>query len=126
LYNQIFLTNILRRMDELGINKNELCRRSGISSAFMTYLTQDKANPSLKVMEKIARALKTPLPDLLELTSSEREAMAELIYDESQLRPLDDYVHISVTLNEFQAHQARLWDTANKKKLQANKKKIKK
>jgi len=126
LYNQIFLTNILRRIDELGISKNELRKRSGISSSFMTYLTQDQANPSLRVMEAIANALKTPLPELLELTSADRAVMAELMPDDSQIRPLDEFVHINVTLNEFQAHQARLWDAANKKKIKAKIKKPKK
>lgn len=126
MYNQIFLTNILRRIDELGISKNELRKRSGISSSFMTYLTQDQANPSLRVMEAIANALKTPLPELLELTSADRAVMAELMPDDSQIRPLDEFVHINVTLNEFQAHQARLWDAANKKKIKAKIKKPKK
>ena len=47
MYNQIFFTNVLRVLDELGISKNELSDRAGMSVSFLSDLTNGKANPSL-------------------------------------------------------------------------------
>ena len=68
MYNQILFTNVLRLLEEMGMTKNELAQKSGISVSFLSDLTNGKANPSLKIMEAIAEALETPLPTLLELT----------------------------------------------------------
>ena len=66
MLNDIFYKNVSLILGELKMTKHELSERSGISPSFLSDLTTGKANPSLKVMESIATALKTPLPLLLE------------------------------------------------------------
>jgi len=122
LYNKILLTNILRLIEELGINKRKLAERSGVSTSFLSDLTHDKANPSLRIMESIADALETPLPALLELTNIDKEIVDELMKGKPQSRLPEGYVHASALLTDFQAYQASLWNAENKKEVLASKK----
>lgn len=62
MYDFIFFTNVLRILDERGMTKQELSKRSGVSISFLSDLTTGKANPSLKVMESLATALASPCP----------------------------------------------------------------
>ena len=57
MYNQIFFTNVLRLLDERGMTKDRLADLAGMSVSFLSDLTNGKANPSLKIMESIAKAL---------------------------------------------------------------------
>lgn len=66
MYNLILTTNILRILREKKITKAELAEKAGISISFVTELTNDKANPSLRIIEAVAEALETPLPMLLD------------------------------------------------------------
>lgn len=75
MYNLILTTNILRILREKKITKAELAEKAGISISFITELTNDKANPSLRVIEAIAKALDTPLPllfDNSDMSTAER------------------------------------------------------
>lgn len=65
---QIFVTNILRLMEEQGLNKVELAERADLSMSFLSDLTHGKANPSLRIMASIADALGVSLPYMLEAT----------------------------------------------------------
>lgn len=78
LYNYIFLTNVLRVQQELGISKEELAAKAGVSNSFLSDITNGNGNPSLRIMEAIASALDTPLPTLLELTDLDKESLNEL------------------------------------------------
>ncbi len=122
MYNQILLTNILRLIEELGINKKNLAERSGVSTSFMSDLTHDKANPSLRIMESIADALETPLPALLELTNIDKEIVDELMKGKPPSRLPEGYVHASALLTDFQAYQVSLWNEENRKQVLASKK----
>ena len=75
VYKIIFYTNVLRILDERNMTKTDLAKRSGVSISFLSDLTTGKANPSLKVMEAIAAALETPLPELLESTHLDKAAL---------------------------------------------------
>lgn len=55
---------IQRRRKESGLTQEELGYKIGISRAYMGYIEQGRYAPSLEVLEKIARALKTPLKQL--------------------------------------------------------------
>ncbi|MXS77954.1 helix-turn-helix domain-containing protein [Nitrosomonas sp. JL21] len=66
MYNLILTTNILRILREKKISKAELSERAGVSISFLNDLTHDNANPSLRIIEAIAKALGTPLPLLFD------------------------------------------------------------
>lgn len=117
VYNQIFFTNILRILDERGMAKNELHERAGISISFLSDLTNGKANPSLKVMAKIAEALETPLPLLLEVTDLDRETLDALAGGKAPQSLPKGLVRISAVVPEVHAFQIRKWDEAARKRL---------
>lgn len=50
---------------ELKITQDELAYKVGISRAYMGYIEQGRNIPSLEVLEKIAKALKTSASELL-------------------------------------------------------------
>jgi transcriptional regulator with XRE-family HTH domain len=52
-------------MQEQELSKLELANRAGLSVSFVSDITTGKANPSLKVMASLAKALQVPLPLLL-------------------------------------------------------------
>lgn len=116
VYNQIFFTNVLRILDERGMAKNELHERAGISISFLSDLTNGKANPSLKVMEKIAEALETPLPLLLESTDLDRDTLDALAGGKAPQSLPKGLVRISAVVPEVHAFQIRKWDEAARKR----------
>lgn len=52
---------IQKRRKDVGLTQEELGERVGISRAYMGYIEQGRYAPSLEVLEKIARALKSPI-----------------------------------------------------------------
>ena len=84
------------------MTKHELAERANISVSFLSDLTNDKGNPSLKIMEQIANALETPLPALLELSDLERDAFAELAEGQAIRLLPDGYHRVTAVLTEFQ------------------------
>ncbi len=122
MYNQIFATNVARLLDELGMTKIELAERADISLSFLSDLTQDRGNPSLRIMEAIANALETPLPILLEQTSLSEEELRELMSGSPKSMLPEGFVRACGTLTKFQAYQVNLWSAENKKKLSKIKK----
>ncbi len=117
MYNQIFLTNVVRILDELGMTKIELAKKANVSLSFLSDLTKDKANPSLRIMEAIANALQTPLPILLEHTNLSEVEMEELMSGMPKSMLPEGWVHTCAILTKFQAYQVRLWNAENKKQL---------
>ena len=115
VYNQIFFTNVLRVLDELGISKNELSDRAGMSVSFLSDLTNGKANPSLKIMESIAKALDVALPALLEITDLSQESLDMLAGGKAPSSLPPGYVRVAAVLTEYQAFQVRQWNDANRK-----------
>ena len=115
MYNQIFFTNVLRVLDELGISKNELSDRAGMSVSFLSDLTNGKANPSLKIMESIARALDVALPALLEITDLDQESLDMLAGGKAPSSLPPGYVRVAAVLTEYQAFQVRQWNDPNRK-----------
>ncbi|WP_308920647.1 transcriptional regulator [Janthinobacterium sp. J1-1] len=117
MYNQIFFTNVLRVLDELGISKNELSDRAGMSVSFLSDLTNGKANPSLKIMESIAKALDVALPALLEITDLDQESLDMLAGGKAPNSLPSGYVRVAAVLTEYQAFQVRQWNEANRKQI---------
>lgn len=121
MYNQIFFTNVLRLLEELGMTKNDLAHKTGISLSFLSDLTNGKANPSLKIMEAIAEALETPLPTLLDLTDLDSATLDALAGGHAPRSLPEGFLRISAILTQFQAFTARQWDQENRKHLQEKK-----
>ena len=117
MYNQIFFTNVLRLLDERGMTKNELSDLAGMSVSFLSDLTNGKANPSLKIMESIAKALDASLPALLEMTDLDRDTLDVLAGGKAPNSLPPGFVRVAAVLTEYQAFTVRQWDEANKKLL---------
>lgn len=117
MYNQIFFTNVLRTLDEQHMTKSELADKAGISVSFLSDLTNGKANPSLKVLDAIARALNTALPALLEITDLDDTTLAALMDGHAGQSLPDGYVHVTAVLTPFQAFTLKRWDQENRRKL---------
>lgn len=114
MYQQIFLTHVLRLLDEKSMTKQALAEKAGMSISFLSDLTNGKANPSLKIMAAIAGALEVPLPQLLEasdLTPAVREAAGE--YRVARRLP-DGMSRVAAVLTDYQAFNVRQWDEANR------------
>lgn len=114
MYNQILLTNILRILQEQNLTKKELAIKAGISVSFLSDLTHDKANPSLRIIEAIAEALDTPLPVLLDTTDLSIEDLKKLTEGKYQQSLPDGYQRLCAVLNEYQAFQVKQWDATNR------------
>ena len=56
---------IRKRRKELGFTQEDLAHRVRISRVYMGYIEQGRHAPSLEVLEKIAKALRIRLSDLL-------------------------------------------------------------
>ena len=54
---------IQKQRKEIGYTQEELGDKVGISRAYMGYIEQGRYAPSLEVLEKIARVLKSPISD---------------------------------------------------------------
>jgi len=66
LYNHIFVTNVSRLMAERRMTRKNLSDLSGVSLSFLSDILADKANPSFRILENIAKALGVHLPLLLD------------------------------------------------------------
>jgi len=52
---------IQRRRKQIGYTQEDLADKVGISRAYMGYIEQGRNVPSLEIVEKIARVLKTSI-----------------------------------------------------------------
>lgn len=117
MYNFIFFTNVLRLLDERGMTKKELSDRSGISISFLSDLTTGKANPSLKVMQDIAKALDVALPHMLESTDLDQDTLNALAGGKAPQSLPNGFERVTAVLPEQQAFIVRKWHEAARKRL---------
>ena len=117
MYNQIFFTNVLRLLDEQHMTKSELADQAGISVSFLSDLTNGKGNPSLKIMEAIAKALNTALPALIENSDLDSETLDMLAGGKALTSLPDGYVRVSAILTEFQAFNVQQWNEENRRNI---------
>jgi len=54
---------IQKRRKELELTQEDVAHKVGISRAYMGYIEQSRYAPSLEVLEKVAKALKSPISD---------------------------------------------------------------
>ena len=121
MYNLILITNILRILDEKGMTKSELAEKANVSISFFTDLTNDKANPSLRIMEAIAEALETPLPMLLDSSDMSAADLEALTNRKVTYLP-KGFVWKGGVLSEYEAFQVEQWDEKNRAFLEKYKK----
>ncbi len=115
MYQQIFLTNVLRLMHERNMTKQALAEKAGMSISFLSDLTNGKANPSLKIMAAIAGALEVPLPALLEVVER-APAVHDGVGRYKVTRSLPPGMsRVAAVLTDYQAFSVRQWDEANRK-----------
>lgn len=117
MYNYIFFTNVLRLLDELHMTKHELAERSGVSLSFLSDVTSGHGNPSLKVMEAVAKALEVPLPLLLEATDCDKATLDTLAGGKAASSVPPGYERVSAILPEQRAFIVRKWDEEARKKI---------
>lgn len=118
MYNRIFTENVLRILNERQMTKSDLASQSGVSASFLSDLTRGQANPSLKVMESIARALCIPLPLLLVKWEKLNQAVFEAFAKDKMVNDLPaGYQRIAAVLPEYQAFQVQEWSRKAKKRL---------
>lgn len=123
MYNLILTTNILKILREKKISKAELAERAGVSVSFLFEMTHDNANPSLRIIEAIAKALETPLPllfDSSDMSAAERALLGEV--DTGHLAK--GFVWKGAVLTEFQAYQVAQWDRENRENIKKAFKKL--
>lgn len=123
MYNLILTTNILRILREKKISKAELAERAGVSVSFINELTHDNANPSLRIIEAIAKVLEMPLPllfDSSDMSAAERALLGE--DDSGHLAK--GFVWKGAVLTEFQAYQVAQWDLENREIIRKSVKKL--
>jgi transcriptional regulator with XRE-family HTH domain len=117
MHSEIFYTNVLRILHEMGLTKSDLATQAGISVSFLSDLTNGKANPSLRIMAAIADALESPLPALLEFNDLNSASLAELAGRKIFRSVPPGMACVSAILTDFQAFQVKKWDQANRKLL---------
>ncbi len=117
MYKHIFFTNVLRILDELHMTKHQLSELSGVSISFLSDLTTGKANPSLKVMEAISKALDTTLPLLFESTDLNQESLDVLAGVKAPGSLPAGFERVSVILPSHKAFIVKKWGGDTKKKL---------
>ncbi|AUS97508.1 hypothetical protein CDQ84_15210 [Clostridium thermosuccinogenes] len=82
--------NIQNQRKQKGYSLDELAKRSGVSKSMLSQIEQDKANPTVVTVWKIAHALDLPMQELLESASDNiieviRSDDAPIIYSEDKL-----------------------------------------
>jgi DNA-binding XRE family transcriptional regulator len=58
---KVLCKKIQRRRKQMGYTHEDLADKVGISRAYMGYIEQGRNVPSLEIVEKIARVLKTSI-----------------------------------------------------------------
>jgi transcriptional regulator with XRE-family HTH domain len=58
--------NIRNRRQDQGLNQSELAKMAKISVSYLSEIENERTNPSLKTLLKIAKALKVNISDLVQ------------------------------------------------------------
>lgn len=75
---------------EQGLSINELAARAGVSVGTVSQVERNKANPSVRILERLRRALSVPLTALLEEDDAVSDPVAGDFVRKATERPLFD------------------------------------
>lgn len=115
MYREIFFTNVLKALEQKGLNKSDLHQISGVSNSFISDITQGNGNPSLATMESIALALNLPLPLLLHSNDLDEKTYNALVGQKIDLP--DGYDFVCALLPEHKAYIVKRWLMENQKNI---------
>lgn len=62
---KIISKRIKKRRNDLGMTQEDLAEKVGVSRVYIGYVEQSRNTPSLEILEKIAKALKVKLSELV-------------------------------------------------------------
>lgn len=101
--------NIQDQRKQKGISLDELAKRSGVSKSMLSQIEQEKTNPTVITVWKIALALGLPVQELMESGSGNiieviRSDDAPIIYSEDKLCKIriNSPVHMADNLELYQ------------------------
>lgn len=63
---KIISKRIKKRRNDLGMTQEDLAEKVGVSRVYIGYVEQGRNTPSLEILEKIAKALKVKLSELVD------------------------------------------------------------
>jgi len=63
---KIISKRIKKRRNDLGMTQEDLAEKVGVSRVYIGYVEQGRNTPSLEILEKIAKALKVRLSELVD------------------------------------------------------------
>jgi len=75
---------------EQGLSVNELAMRAGVSAGTVSQVERNKANPSVRILERLRQALSVPLTALLEGDDAVSDPVAGDFVRKAAERPLFD------------------------------------
>lgn len=75
---------------EQGLSVNELAMRAGVSVGTVSQVERNKANPSVRILERLRQALSVPLTALLEADDAVSDPVAGDFVRKAAERPLFD------------------------------------
>jgi len=75
---------------EQGLSVNELAMRAGVSAGTVSQVERNKANPSMRILERLRHALSVPLTALLEADDAASDPVAGDFVRKAAERPLFD------------------------------------
>jgi len=76
--------------NEQGLSVNELAMRAGVSAGTVSQVERNKANPSVRILERLRQALSVPLTALLEEDGAVSDPVAGDFVRKADERPLFD------------------------------------
>lgn len=62
---KVISKRIKKRRNELGMTQEDLAEKVNVSRVYIGYVEQGRNTPSLEILEKIAKALKVKVSDLV-------------------------------------------------------------
>jgi DNA-binding XRE family transcriptional regulator len=63
---KIICKRIKKYRSEVGMTQEDLAEKVGVSRVYIGYVEQGRNTPSLEILEKIAKALKVRMSDIIE------------------------------------------------------------
>lgn len=99
------------------MTQKQLAEQSGISRSYISNLSKGQANPSLRSMEAIAKALDTNLSTLLELTDLDSLSLDELAGGSASRNLPEGFERVSAILTSYQAFLVKEWDEVARKRI---------